>query len=168
MNINRRTFAKSLASAAGSLVAGSWVLRNRPAWSRMPVALAQAASRLSPTKVTRIRVFFPPNWDRNGAQALPQSNMVVLVDTEAGITGVGQGGSPDTVRNVSRSVIGKNAFDTEMIWQSAFMDAHYSPGDERLHALGAIDLHVYAPFGQRSKFMWVLKGEPVHELDEPG
>ena len=51
-------------------------------------------------KVTKIRVFFPPNWDRNGAQALPQSNMVVLVDTEAGITGVGQGGSPDTVRNV--------------------------------------------------------------------
>ena len=44
--------------------------------------------------------------------------MVVLVDTEAGITGVGQGGSPDTVRNVSRSVIGKNAFDSEMIWQA--------------------------------------------------
>ena len=96
MNIDRRTFTKSLVGAAGSLVAGSWVLRNRPAWSRMPVALAQAASRLSPTRVTKIRIFFPPNWDRNGAQALPQSNMVVLVDTEAGITGVGQGGSPDT------------------------------------------------------------------------
>jgi hypothetical protein len=89
MNIDRRTFTKSLVGAAGSLVAGSWVLGSRPAWSRMPVALAQAASRLSPTKVTKIRVFFPPNWDRNGAQALPQSNMVVLVDTEAGITGVG-------------------------------------------------------------------------------
>ena len=45
--------------------------------------------------------------------------MVVLVDTDAGITGIGQGGSPDTVRNVARSVIGKNAFDTEMIWQAA-------------------------------------------------
>ena len=92
----------------------------------------------------------PPNWDRNGAQALPQSNMVVLVDTEAGITGVGQGGSPDTVRNVSRSVIGRNAFDTEMIWQAAFMDAHYSPGDERLHALGAIDLA-----------LWDIKGKAL-------
>ena len=150
MNINRRTFTKSLVGAAGSLVAGSWVLQNRPAWSRMPVALAQAASRLSPTKVTKIRVFFPPNWDRNGAQALPQSNVVVLVDTEAGITGVGQGGSPDTLRNVSRSVIGKNAFDTEMIWQAAFMDAHYSPGDERLHALGAIDLA-----------LWDIKGKAL-------
>jgi galactonate dehydratase len=157
MKVDRRTFTKSVVGAAGSLAAGSWLLENRPAWSRMPVALAQAANRLSPTKVTKIRVFFPPNWDRNGAQALPQSNMVVLVDTEAGITGVGQGGSPDTVRNVSRSVIGKNAFDTEMIWQAAFMDAHYSPGDERLHALGAIDLA-----------LWDIKGKalqvPLYQL----
>src|SRR5215207_2381214 len=157
MNIDRRTFTKSLVGAAGSLVAGSWVLGSRSAWSRMPVALAQAASRLSPTKVTKIRVFFPPNWDRNGAQALPQSNMVVLVDTEAGITGIGQGGSPDTVRNVARSVIGKNAFDTEMIWQAAFMDGFYSPGKERLHALGAIDLA-----------LWDIKGKalnvPLYQL----
>src|SRR6187431_3659551 len=157
MNVDRRTFTKSVVGAAGSLAAGAWLLENRPTWTRMPVALAQAASRLSPTKVTRIRVFFPPNWDRNGAQALPQSNMVVLVDTEAGITGVGQGGSPDTVRNVSRSVIGKNAFDTEMIWQAAFMDGFYSPGKERLHALGAIDLA-----------LWDIKGKalnvPLYQL----
>jgi L-alanine-DL-glutamate epimerase-like enolase superfamily enzyme len=157
MNVDRRTFAKSLVGAAGSLVAGSWVLHNKPAWSRMPVALAHASSRLSPTKVTKIRVLFPPNWDRNGPQAFPQSNMVVLVDTEAGITGVGQGGSPDTVRNVSRSVIGKNAFDTEMIWQAAFMDGFYSPGKERLHALGAIDLA-----------LWDIKGKalqvPLYQL----
>jgi galactonate dehydratase len=118
---------------------------------------ARAAARLPVNRVTRIRMFFPPNWDRNGAQALPQSNMVVLVDTEAGITGVGQGGSPDTVRNISRSVIGRNAFDTEIIWQAAFMDAHYSPGDERLHALGAIDLA-----------LWDIKGKalksPLYEL----
>jgi L-alanine-DL-glutamate epimerase-like enolase superfamily enzyme len=83
--------------------------------------------------------------------------MVVLVDTDAGITGIGQGGSPDTVRNVSRSVIGKNAFDTEMIWQAAFMDGFYSPGKERLHALGAIDLA-----------LWDIKGKalnaPLYQL----
>ena len=55
----------------------------------------------------------------------------VLVDTEAGITGIGQGGSPDTVRNMARSVIGKNAFDTEFIWQHGFMDGFYSPGKGR-------------------------------------
>ncbi len=157
MNIDRRTFTKSLVGAAGSLVAGSWVLRNRPEWTRMPVALAQAASRLSPTRVTKIRIFYPPNYNANGPQAFPQSNMVVLVDTEAGITGVGQGGSPDTVRNVARSVIGKNAFDTEAIWQAAFMDGFYSPGKERLHALGAIDLA-----------LWDIKGKalnvPLYQL----
>jgi hypothetical protein len=100
--------------------------------------------------VTRIRLFYPQNYDRNGPQAFPQSNMVVLVDTEAGITGIGQGGSPDTVRNVARSVIGRNAFDTEMIWQAAFMDGFYSPGKERLHALGAIDLA-----------LWDIKGKAL-------
>ena len=83
--------------------------------------------------------------------------MVVLVDTDAGITGIGQGGSPDTVRNVARSVIGKNAFDTEMIWQAVFMDGFYSPGKERLHALGAIDLA-----------LWDIKGKalnaPLYQL----
>ncbi len=102
-------------------------------------------------------MFYPPNYDPNGAQAFPQSNMVVLVDTEAGITGVGQGGSPDTVRNVARSVIGKNAFDSEMIWQAAYMDGFYSPGKERLHALGAIDLA-----------LWDIKGKaldvPLYQL----
>src|SRR6185436_15664940 len=120
-------------------------------------AAARTTARLAPTKVTRIRVFYPPNYDRNGPQAFPQSNMVVLVDTEAGITGIGQGGSPDTVRNVARSVIGKNAFDTEMIWQAVFMDGFYSPGKERLHALGAIDLA-----------LWDIKGKalnaPLYQL----
>src|SRR5436190_12341894 len=59
-------------------------------------------------------------------------------------------GSPDTVRNVARSVIGRNAFDTEMIWQGAFMDGFYSPGKERLHALGAIDLA-----------LWDIKGKAL-------
>src|SRR5204863_4111175 len=114
-------------------------------------------SRLPPATITRIRVFYPLNYDRNGPQAFPQSNMVVLVDTDAGITGIGQGGSPDTVRNVARSVIGRNAFDTEMIWQGAYMDAFYAPGKERLHALGAIDLA-----------LWDIKGKalnaPLHQL----
>src|SRR4029450_9447431 len=83
--------------------------------------------------------------------------MVVLVDTDAGITGIGQGGSPDTVRNVARSVIGKNAFDPEMVWQAGVRDGCYSPVKERLHALGAIDLA-----------LWDIKGKalnaPLYQL----
>src|ERR1051325_2841787 len=154
ITVDRRGFAKSLTGILGAAAAG--------ARTRAPVQAVQAgtparAVRLPPTKVSRIRVFYPPNYDRNGAQVFPQSNMVVRVDTDAGITGIGQGGSPDTVRNVARSVIGKNAFDTEMIWQAVFMDGFYSPGKERLHALGAIDLA-----------LWDIKGKalnvPLYQL----
>ena len=116
MTIDRRSFAKSLSSVVGAALAG--LPGRASAQAPAAAAAARAAGRLAPAKVTRIRLFYPQNYDRNGPQAFPQSNMVVLVDTEAGITGVGQGGSPDTVRNVARSVIGRNAFDTEMIWQA--------------------------------------------------
>ena len=157
MKIDRRAFTTSLwAGTAGALVPAASA-RPRAAGGARPRTLARSAARLSPTKVTKIRVFYPPNYNPNGPQAFPQSNMVVLVDTDAGITGIGQGGSPDTVRNVARSVIGKNAFDTEMIWQAVFMDGFYSPGKERLHALGAIDLA-----------LWDIKGKalnvPLYQL----
>src|SRR5918999_854004 len=155
MHMNRRGFTQSLTGLIGALMTNSSAAAAAPARAAAPLARAQA--RLSPAKVTRIRIFYPPNYNPNGPQAFPQSNMVVLVDTDAGITGIGQGGSPDTVRNVARSVIGKNAFDTEMIWQAAFMDGFYSPGKERLHALGAIDLA-----------LWDIKGKalnaPLYQL----
>jgi L-alanine-DL-glutamate epimerase and related enzymes of enolase superfamily len=125
MNLDRRSFAASLTGVVGSFFARQQGVT--ASTQGTPASLARAQARLPPAKITRIRVFYPPNYDRNGPQAFPQSNMVVLVDTDAGITGIGQGGSPDTVRNVARSVIGKNPFDTEMIWQAAFMDGFYSP-----------------------------------------
>jgi L-alanine-DL-glutamate epimerase-like enolase superfamily enzyme len=146
MKIDRRAFAKYLGVASGALALPSWLKKSE-----------LSAARLPTNRVTRIRIFYPPNYNPNGPQAFPQSNMIVLVDTEAGITGIGQGGSPDTVRNMARSVIGKNAFDTEFIWQHGFMDGFYSPGKERLHALGAIDLA-----------LWDIKGKalkaPLYEL----
>ncbi len=150
MGINRRTFTKSLAVAAGALTFPSWV-------ENTEASAARATARLPPNPVTRIRIFYPPNYNPNGPQAFPQSNMVVLVDTAEGITGIGQGGSPDTVRNMARSVIGKNAFDTEFIWQHGFMDGFYSPGKERLHALGAIDLALWDIKGK-------VLGAPLYDL----
>jgi L-alanine-DL-glutamate epimerase-like enolase superfamily enzyme len=155
MALDRRGFAKSLSGIVGGLLAG--LPTRASAQAPAAAAAARTTARLAPTKVTRIRLFYPQNYDRNGPQAFPQSNMVVLVDTDAGITGIGQGGSPDTIRNVARSVIGRNAFDSEIIWQAAFMDGFYSPGKERLHALGAIDLA-----------LWDIKGKalgaPLYQL----
>jgi L-alanine-DL-glutamate epimerase-like enolase superfamily enzyme len=151
MGIDRRKFVKTLSAAAGALALPGLT----GAASAGPAAMR--AARLPANRVVKIRPFYPPNYNANGPQAFPQSNMIVLVDTEAGITGIGQGGSPDTVRNMARSVIGKNAFDTEYIWQFGFMDGFYSPGKERLHALGAIDLA-----------LWDIKGKalnaPLYDL----
>jgi galactonate dehydratase len=153
MKIDRRAFATVL--SAGTL--GAIPASAPSARARAQQAVKRAESRLPAATITKIRVFYPLNYNANGPQAFPQSNMVVLVDTDAGITGIGQGGSPDTIRNVARSVIGKNAFDTEMIWQAVFMDGFYSPGKERLHALGAIDLA-----------LWDIKGKalnvPLYQL----
>jgi L-alanine-DL-glutamate epimerase-like enolase superfamily enzyme len=160
MDFDRRSFTKALAAGTLGTMIPSWMRTpslSAAARARTPAALARAEARLPPAIITKIRCFFPPNWDSNGAQAFPQSNMVVLVDTDAGITGIGQGGSRDTVRNIARSVIGKNAFDSEMIWQAAFMDSFYSPGKEKLHAMGAIDLA-----------LWDIKGKalkvPLYQL----
>ena len=97
MKIDRRKFTKSLAIAAGVLALPTWPTQVK-------------AALLPANRVTKIRLYYPPNYNANGPQAFPQSNMLVMVDTEAGITGIGQGGSPDTIRNMARSVIGKNAF----------------------------------------------------------
>ena len=41
-------------------------------------------------KITRVRVYEPPNPN----PLFNQSDMVVTVETDAGITGIGEGGSP--------------------------------------------------------------------------
>ncbi|HTL01977.1 MAG TPA: mandelate racemase/muconate lactonizing enzyme family protein [Vicinamibacterales bacterium] len=153
MNIDRRTFTKTLmVGGLGALAPSTRAALAAAARGRTPPALARAAAALPATaKITKIRCFYPKGYDRNGPQAFPQSNMVVLVDTDTGITGIGQGGSPDTIRNVSRSVIGRNPFDTESIWQYEFMDGFYSPGKERLHAMGAIDIA-----------LWDIKGKALN------
>src|ERR671931_1244683 len=89
MVLDRRGFAKSLSGVVGAVLVGL-----PPRTSAQAPALAgtaRTAGRLAPAKVTRIRLFYPQNYDRNGPQAFPQSNLVGLVDTDAGITGVGQG-----------------------------------------------------------------------------
>ena len=140
MNLDRRGSAKSVAGVAGAALGGI----SSPAVASAQAPAAAAAARLPavwPREKWRLRLFYPQNYDRNGPPRFRRSNMVVLVDTDVGITGIGQGGSPDTVRNVARSVIGKNPFETEMIWQAAFMDGFYSPGKER-----AIACSGWAPF----------------------
>ena len=91
------------------------------------------------------------------ADPLLQSNMVVIIETDANITGIGEGGTRDTLEPCAGRLIGKNPFHIERLWQDMYRAFHYPPGRERLHAIGALDLA-----------LWDLKGKalgvPVYEL----
>jgi L-alanine-DL-glutamate epimerase-like enolase superfamily enzyme len=83
--------------------------------------------------------------------------MVVAIDTDVGITGIGEGGTLDTIAPCAARLIGRNPFEITRIWQDMYRAYHYPPGRERLHAMGAMDLA-----------LWDLKGKalnaPVYEL----
>jgi L-alanine-DL-glutamate epimerase-like enolase superfamily enzyme len=100
-----------------------------------------------------VRIYQPPNLN----QLFNQSNMLCTVETDAGLTGIGEGGSKDTLEQCAGSLIGKNPFQVETLWQTMYMEWFYSPGREKIHALGALDLA-----------LWDIKGKalqaPIHEL----
>jgi galactonate dehydratase len=77
-----------------------------------------------------------------------QSGLLVTVETDIGVTGIGEGGSPDLIRDLAGSIVGKSPFEIEKLWQQMYMDTFYPPGREKIHGQGAIDL---AP--------WDIKGK---------
>ncbi|HLX59747.1 MAG TPA: mandelate racemase/muconate lactonizing enzyme family protein [Planctomycetota bacterium] len=104
-------------------------------------------------KITRIRVYAPQKLN----PIFNQSNMIVTIETDAGITGVGEGGSKDTLEQCAGRLIGRNPYDIERCWQEMYRAFFYPPGREKIHALGALDLA-----------LWDIKGKaldvPVYEL----
>jgi L-alanine-DL-glutamate epimerase-like enolase superfamily enzyme len=117
------------------------------------LAAAPALAALPKAKITRVRILQPPNLN----PTFNQSNMVALVETDAGITGVGEGGTRDLLEQCAGSLIGKDPFRIEAAWQEMYMAFFYPPGREKVHALGALDLA-----------LWDIKGKalgvPVHEI----
>jgi galactonate dehydratase len=137
MRMNRRTFLRALTAAPAACL---W----RP---------SDAAADLPKAKITRVRIYRPPTLN----PLFNQSNMVVTVETDIGITGIGEGGSKDTLEQCAGTLIGKNPFRIEAIWQEQYIAWFYPPGREKAHAVGALDLA-----------LWDIKGKalklPVHEL----
>jgi L-alanine-DL-glutamate epimerase-like enolase superfamily enzyme len=135
--MNRRTFLKSMTSAATTALVG----------------LPHAEAALAPAKITRVRIYQPPNLN----QLFNQSNMLCTIETDVGLTGIGEGGAKDTLEQCAGSLIGKNPFQIESLWQTMYMEWFYPPGREKIHALGALDLA-----------LWDIKGKafkaPVHQL----
>jgi len=135
--MNRRSFVTSLAVTSAAAIG--------------PLPRARAA--MPKMKIAKVRVFSPP--DPN--PLFNQSNLVVLVETDAGIAGIGEGGSKDTLEQCAGRLIGRDPQYIEKLWQDMSRAFFYPPGREKMHALGALDLA-----------LWDIKGkvlnQPVHAI----
>jgi L-alanine-DL-glutamate epimerase-like enolase superfamily enzyme len=104
-------------------------------------------------KITRVRFYFNPS---SGA-TFNQSFHIVTIETDQGITGVGEGGSKDTVEQCGAMLIGEDPSRIDHLWQMMFRGYFYPAGREKLDALGALDMA-----------LWDLKGKamdvPVYDL----
>lgn len=138
----RREFLKSLAATAA-------------AGAAMGPRAALAA--LPKMKITRVRAYEPPKSFFSVNQIFNQSYVVVTVETDAGITGIGEGGSKDLLAPCASRVIGRDPQYIEHLWQDMNRAYFYPAGRERTDAIGAVDLA-----------LWDIKGKalgvPVHEL----
>src|SRR5258708_1583163 len=118
-SMNRRTLFKSLAAASSAaLVSAPRVLAGVPK-----------------SKITRVRVYTPPNPN----PLFNQSDHVVTIETDSGITGVGEGGSKELLEQCAGRLIGKDPHYIERLWQGMTRALFYPPGPEKIHALVALD-----------------------------
>src|ERR1700756_3554393 len=136
--MHRRNLLKQIAASAAAL----------------PVVMSSRARAAVPAmKITRVRAYSPPNTN----PLFNQSDLVVTVETDAGVTGIGEGGSPDTLKQSAGRLIGKDPQHIERLWQDMSRSWFYPAGREKEDAIGALDLA-----------LWDIKGKvlklPVHEI----
>jgi galactonate dehydratase len=146
--MNTRTWdRRSVLSGLGALGASLW----------MPPSAD--ALGLPEDKIKRIR-YFGNSGDARGRRGQPmvnQSTNVVMIETEGGLVGFGEGGEPTSMDECASMLIGLDPFRIEQHWQQMMRGYFYPAGREKLHSLGALDLA-----------LWDLKGRaldvPVWQL----
>jgi len=135
--MHRRNFLKSLSATVLATATGSL-----PALAALPKM-----------KITRIRVYNPPH----PTPLFNQSDVVVTIETDAGITGIGEGGTKDLLAPSAGRLIGRDPQYIERLWQDMNRSFFYPAGRERTDAIGALDMA-----------LWDIKGKvqnlPVHQL----
>jgi L-alanine-DL-glutamate epimerase-like enolase superfamily enzyme len=130
------------------------LLKQMAAASALPLAVSPRVRAAVPAmKIVRVRVYSPPNPNL----LFNQSDLVVTVETDAGITGIGEGGSRDTLEQCAGRLIGRDPQFIERLWQDMSRSFFYPPGREKEDALGALDLALWDIKGK-------VQGAPVHNL----
>ena len=152
--MRRRTFLHTVLAGAGGVALGRRV----------------AHAALPKMKITKVRYYAPnPQEGRGGGRGgaggggrggtitLTSGANVICIDTDAGITGIGEGGTKDTLEHCASALIGQDPGSIDTLWQNMFRGAFYPAGLEKLHALGGLDIA-----------LWDLKGKalgvPVYAL----
>jgi len=142
--MRRRSFLQ-MAGAGG---AAGLAAKTSVAKAPLPSAAAPA-----PMKITRIRFYLYPK----SIATFNQTFHIVTIETDQGITGIGEGGVKDTIEQCAAMLIGEDPFRTDQLWQMMFRGYFYPAGREKLDALGALDLA-----------LWDIKGKalgvPVSDL----
>ena len=113
--MKRRAFLKSLAATA--IASG---MRTLPSY----------AAPLPKMKITRVRAYLPPHPN----PLFNQSDVVVTIETDAGITGIGEGGVKDTLSQSAGRLIGRDPQYIERLWQDMNRAFFYPAGRERTDA----------------------------------
>jgi L-alanine-DL-glutamate epimerase-like enolase superfamily enzyme len=112
-----------------------------------------ARAALPKMKITRVRAYRPPNPN----PLFNQSDAVVTIETDAGITGIGEGGAKELLEQSAGRLIGRDPQHIERLWQDMSRAFFYPAGREKEDAIGALDLA-----------LWDLKGKvlqlPVHQI----
>ena len=139
--IDRRTVLKSLGAVGGIATTAT-------------IMPPEAEAALPELTITRVRYYHVgPAVER----VFNQSTHIVTIETDQGITGIGEGGSRDAIEQLAGRLIGENPSRIEHLWQLMYRGDFYPPGREKIHALGALDLA-----------LWDIKGKaldvPVYEL----
>jgi len=112
----------------------------------------KAEDALRNLKITRIRFYQAPS-----RFIVNQSAHIITIETDQGITGIGEGGTAYLVSQLAGLLIGKDPLKIEHLWQLMYRGYFYPPGREKIHGLGALDMA-----------LWDIKGKvlnaPVHLL----
>ena len=149
--MQRRTFLHTLLAGGAGVALGARV----------------AHAALPKMKITRVRYYSPGRETRTGVPSLTSTTNVICIDTDAGITGIGEGGTKDTLEHCASALIGQDPFRIETLWQNMFRGAFYPSGLEKLHALGGLDIALWDIKGKALGVpIYALLGGPTRDLCE--
>jgi L-alanine-DL-glutamate epimerase-like enolase superfamily enzyme len=145
--VQRRKFLKSASLASSALVLGFPLLK-------VQAAPGSGTATSSAMKIKKIRYYSAPGYNK---PLFNQARGIVEIETDSGITGLGEGGSKDMIEQCAQMLIDEDPFRIEHLWQYLYRGMFYPPGREKLHALGALEMA-----------LWDIKGKalnvPVYEL----